>query len=66
MQKENTMTVGRWCGRSSIANRHKWDGNTEGGYRNPDLQPHPPQHRKYCERSGIGSAHKSQSYHIRE
>ena len=34
MQKENTMTVGRWCGRWFIANRHKWDGNTEGGYRN--------------------------------
>ena len=34
MQKENTMTVGRWCGRWFIANRHKWNGNTEGGYRN--------------------------------
>ena len=34
MQKENTMTVGRWCGQWFIANRHKWDGNTEGGYRN--------------------------------
>ena len=34
MQKENTMTVGQWCGRWFIANRHKWNGNTEGGYRN--------------------------------
>ena len=34
MQKENTMTVGRWCGRWFIANRHKWNDNTEGGYRN--------------------------------
>lgn len=34
MQKENTMTVGRWCGQWFIANRHKWDANTEGGYRN--------------------------------
>ena len=34
MQKENTMTVGRWCSRWFIANRHKWNGNTEGGYRN--------------------------------
>ena len=34
MQKENTMTVGQWCGRWFTANRHKWNGNTEGGYRN--------------------------------
>lgn len=34
MQKGNTMTVGRWCGRWFITNRHKWNGNTEGGYRN--------------------------------
>ena len=34
MQKENTMTVGRWCGQWFIANRPKWNGNTEGGYRN--------------------------------
>ena len=34
MQKENTMTVGRWCGQWFTANRHKWNGNTEGGYRN--------------------------------
>ena len=34
MQKENTMTVGRWCGRWFITNRNKWNGNTEGGYRN--------------------------------
>ena len=34
MRKENTMTVGQWCGRWFTANRHKWNGNTEGGYRN--------------------------------
>ena len=34
MQKEKIMTVGRWCGRWFIANRPKWNGNTEGGYRN--------------------------------
>lgn len=33
MQKDN-MTVGQWCGQWFIANRHKWNGNTEGGYRN--------------------------------
>ena len=33
MQKNN-MTVGQWCGRWFTANRHKWNGNTEGGYRN--------------------------------
>ena len=34
MQKENTMTVGRWWARCPPANRHKWNGNTGGGYRN--------------------------------
>ena len=34
MQKENELTVGQWCGRWFTANRHKWNGNTEGGYRN--------------------------------
>ena len=34
MQKENTMTVGQWCGQWFTANRRKWNGNTEGGYRN--------------------------------
>ena len=34
MQKENTLTVEQWCGRWFTANRHKWNGNTEGGYRN--------------------------------
>lgn len=34
MRKENTMTVGQWCGQWFIANRPKWNGNTEGGYRN--------------------------------
>ena len=34
MQKENTLTVGQWCGQWFTANRHKWNGNTEGGYRN--------------------------------
>ena len=33
MQKDN-MTVGQWCGQWVTANRHKWNGNTEGGYRN--------------------------------
>ena len=33
MQKDN-MTVGQGCGRWFTANRHKWNGNTEGGYRN--------------------------------
>lgn len=34
MRKENTMTVGQLCGQWFIANRPKWNGNTEGGYRN--------------------------------
>ena len=34
MQKENTLTVGQWCDRWFTSNRHKWNGNTEGGYRN--------------------------------
>ena len=34
MQKENKLTVGQWCGQWFTANRHKWNGNTEGGYRN--------------------------------
>ena len=33
MQKDN-MTVGQWCGQWFTANRYKWNGNTEGGYRN--------------------------------
>lgn len=33
MQKDN-MTVGQWCGQWFTANRHKWKGSTEGGYRN--------------------------------
>ena len=33
MQKDN-MTVGQWCGQWFTANRHKWNGNTGGGYRN--------------------------------
>ena len=33
MQKDN-MTVRQWCGQWVTANRHKWNGNTEGGYRN--------------------------------
>ena len=33
MQKENTLTVEQWCGQWFTANRHKWNGNTEGGYR---------------------------------
>ena len=34
MQKENNLTVGQWCGHWFTANRHKWNGNTEGGYHN--------------------------------
>ena len=34
MQKENTLTVEQWCGQWFTANRHKWNSNTEGGYRN--------------------------------
>ena len=34
MRKENTMTVGQWCGQWFAANRCKWNRNTEGGYRN--------------------------------
>ncbi len=34
MQKEKNLTVGQWCGQWLTANRHKWNGNTEGGYRN--------------------------------
>ena len=33
MQKDN-MTVRQWGGQWVTANRHKWNGNTEGGYRN--------------------------------
>lgn len=34
MQKENKLTVGQWCDHWFTANRRKWNGNTEGGYRN--------------------------------
>ena len=34
MQKENKLTVGQWCDYWFTANRRKWNGNTEGGYRN--------------------------------
>lgn len=34
MQKENNLTVGQWCDQWCISNRNKWNGNTEGGYRN--------------------------------
>ena len=34
MQKENNLTVGQWCDYWFTANRRKWNGNTEGGYRN--------------------------------
>lgn len=34
MQKENNLTVGQWCDQWFISNRSKWNGNTEGGYRN--------------------------------
>lgn len=34
MQKEQKITVGQWCDYWFQTNRHKWNGNTEGGYRN--------------------------------
>lgn len=34
MQKENNLAVGQWCDHWFTANRHKWNSNTEGGYRN--------------------------------
>ena len=34
MQKENNLTVGRWCDQWFITNQHKWNDNTEGGYHN--------------------------------
>ena len=34
MQKENYLTVDQWCDQWFTSNRHKWNGNTEGGYRN--------------------------------
>ena len=34
MQEENNLTVGQWCGQWFTANRHKWNGSTEGGYHN--------------------------------
>ena len=34
MQKEENLTVGQWCGQWFTDNRGKWNGNTEGGYRN--------------------------------
>ena len=34
MQKENNLTVGQCCDHWFTANRHKWNSNTEGGYRN--------------------------------
>ena len=42
MQRENKLTVGQWCDYWFTANRRKWNGNTEGGYRNP----HPPRYRE--------------------
>ena len=34
MQRENKLTVGQWCDQWFTTNRHKWNSNTEGGYRN--------------------------------
>lgn len=34
MQKEQKITVGQWCDHWFQTNRSKWNGNTEGGYRN--------------------------------
>ena len=34
MQKENNLTVGQWCDQWFTTHHYKWNGNTEGGYRN--------------------------------
>ena len=34
MQKEKNLTVGQWCDHWFQINRSRWNGNTEGGYRN--------------------------------
>ena len=34
MQKENNLTVGQWCDQWFTTHQHKWNGNTQGGYRN--------------------------------
>ena len=34
MQKENKLTVGQWCEQWFTTHHYKWNGNTEGGYRN--------------------------------
>ena len=34
MQKENELTVGQWCDQWFTTHHYKWNGNTEGGYRN--------------------------------
>ena len=34
MQKEENLTVGQWCSQWFSDNHGKWNGNTEGGYRN--------------------------------
>lgn len=32
--RKNSLTVGHWCDQWFTTNRHKWNSNTEGGYRN--------------------------------
>ena len=34
MQKETELTVGQWCDQWFTTHHYKWNGNTEGGYRN--------------------------------
>lgn len=34
MQEETNLTVGQWCDQWFATHHYKWNGNTEGGYRN--------------------------------
>ena len=34
MQEETNLTVGQWCDQWYATHHYKWNGNTEGGYRN--------------------------------
>ena len=34
MQEETNLTVGQWCDQCFATHHYKWNGNTEGGYRN--------------------------------
>ena len=46
MQKENELTVGQWCDQWFTTHHYKWNGNTEGGYRNLIYSHIIPQHRE--------------------